>query len=100
MCMDQKKPSDKQHRFVLLRHAIKPTNGRSDHWDLMLEHEGSLVTFELTRLPPEPGMFEAQRLPDHRLHYLEFEGDIEGNRGHIVRLDRGRWQHGSSDDAR
>ena len=92
MLFDQNSSTDAQPRFVLLRHNMEPSNERSDHWDLMLEHEGLLVTYELTRLPSEPGPFEVRRLPDHRLHYLDFEGEIAGNRGHVVRLDRGCWQ--------
>jgi len=90
--MKPNKPvSGLQPRFVLLHHAMEANAGRYDHWDLMLEHAGTLVTFELDRLPSGPGMFEAKRLADHRLAYLEYEGHISGNRGEVIRLDRGRY---------
>lgn len=80
-----------QPRFCLLHHTMEANAGRSDHWDLMLEHNGALVTFELDRLPAGPGLFETKRLADHRLAYLEYEGHISGNRGQVIRLDRGRY---------
>lgn len=83
---------DIQPRFVLLHHAMEAAAGRFDHWDLMLEHTGTLITFELDRLPSGPAMFETRRLADHRMTYLDFEGHISGNRGQVFRLDRGRYQ--------
>jgi hypothetical protein len=84
--------SNVEPRFALLYHAMEATAGRHDHWDLMLEHGGGLVTFELLRLPTGKELFEARRLADHRLAYLEYEGHISGNRGNVVRLDRGRYR--------
>lgn len=87
-------------RFALLHHAMEPAAGRVDHWDLMLEHAGSLITFELVRLPWDRGLFETRRLADHRLAYLDYEGHITGNRGQVIRLDRGRYQEDHSEEAR
>ncbi len=50
---------------------------------------GTLITFELDRLPHNRGVFQTRRLSDHRLTYLDYEGHISGNRGQVVRLDRG-----------
>lgn len=86
-------------RFAILHHALEASAGRFDHWDLMLEHDGVLVTFELERLPSNTGPFTARRLADHRLTYLEYEGHISGNRGQVVRLDRGRYREHNIDDA-
>jgi hypothetical protein len=86
-------------RFALLHHEMEASAGRFDHWDLMLEHGGVLVTFELDRLPWEPGVFETRRLGDHRLAYLDYEGHISGNRGQVIRLDRGQYQEVHSEDA-
>lgn len=71
--------------------------GRFDHWDLMLEQSGTLVTFELDRLPWERGLFLTRRLADHRLAYLDYEGHVSGNRGQVIRLDRGHYQEVLSD---
>lgn len=87
----------KQPRFALLHHTMEAVAGRCDHWDLMLEHEGALITFEVERLPSEASSFQARRLADHRLAYLEYEGHISDNRGHVIRLDRGRYQEAHAD---
>ncbi|MFO1066342.1 MAG: hypothetical protein U0892_20995 [Pirellulales bacterium] len=84
------KPVGLQPRFVLLRHEMEADAGRGDHWDLMLEENGTLLTFELERLPNGPGTVIAKRLADHRMAYLDLEGHVSGNRGHVIRLDRGR----------
>ncbi len=87
-----------QPRFALLHHAMEAAAGRFDHWDLMLENAGSLITFELDRVPSGPGVIESKRLADHRLTYLDYEGHISGNRGQVVRLDRGRYVHSHDDN--
>ena len=38
-------------RFVLLRHQLPAESGKSSHWDLMLESDGRLVTWNLYKLP-------------------------------------------------
>jgi hypothetical protein len=83
-------------RFVLLRHEMPASAVRASHWDLMLESQGGLLTWEFPSLPhaPPPLGFNAlgiRRLPDHRLEYLEFEGPISGNRGFVEREDYGEF---------
>lgn len=87
-----------QLRFVLLYHMIEAVAGRGNHWDLMLEQDGVLITFEVARLPSQAGPFQARRLVDHRLAYLDYEGQISGNRGSVIRLDRGYYAQASADD--
>ncbi len=71
-------------RFVLLDHDFP-----QPHQDLMLEVEGGLWTWRLTE-EPRPGVLQqAQRLPDHRLLYLDYEGPVSGNRGTVGRRDFG-----------
>ena len=91
--------SGMQPRFALLHHAMEAAAGRFDHWDLMFEHTGTLVTFELDKLPNGPALFKSRRLADHRLTYLDYEGHISGNRGQVFRLDRGRYQELHPGDA-
>ncbi len=84
-------------RFVVLEHD-SPQQGR--HWDFMLEHEGTLATWALPAVPHcllEPT--GAERLPDHRLAYLEYEGPISGGRGSVVRYDAGTYLGESFSDS-
>jgi hypothetical protein len=56
----------------------------------MLEHEGVLWTWALAAEPMQRQ--SAQRLDDHRLAYLEYEGPISGDRGEVTRWDGGTYQ--------
>jgi DNA polymerase Ligase (LigD) len=82
-------------RFVILEH-----DWPQRHWDLMLEAGPVLRTWRLAA-PPEAGVdVAAQPIGDHRLHYLDYEGPVSGNRGFVVRWDGGtfEWQKGDSED--
>lgn len=91
-------------RFVLLRHESAPRY-KPDHWDLMLEHQGVLLTWELLRLPSSweqvleiessqtlRESVPAMQLPDHRLAYLAYEGPISGDRGTVRRVAGGEFE--------
>lgn len=85
-------------RFVLLRHECPPSLRKPSHWDLMLEREGVLLTWNLQALPAawggEAAGFEeiaATRIADHRLAYLDYEGPISGERGSVTRVDYGEY---------
>ena len=91
-------------RFVLLRHDCPPSFSKPSHWDLMLERDGALWTWSLAELPPswrqsedvgtgsaKAESFPALRLPDHRLAYLDYEGAVSHDRGHVRRHDRGEY---------
>jgi hypothetical protein len=82
-------------RFVLLHHLMPAHAERKSHWDLMLEQGEVLLTLALQALPQSlpPGataVIEAQRLPDHRRYYLDFEGEVSGGRGTVRREAAGR----------
>jgi hypothetical protein len=74
-------------RFVLLEHEW---NGV--HWDFMLEHGDVLRTWAID-VPIVAGReIPARALPDHRLLYLDYEGEISANRGHVTRRDAGTYE--------
>jgi hypothetical protein len=74
-------------RFVLLEHTW---NGV--HWDFMLEAGDVLRTWAIDE-PLERGRdLPARALGDHRKAYLEYEGELSGNRGSVKRVDRGTFQ--------
>jgi len=77
--------------FVLLHHAL-PGAG---HWDLMLDTGEGLATWQLLDDPRAlgaggaGGALRARRLEDHRRAYLDYEGPVSADRGHVARVDHG-----------
>lgn len=73
-------------RFVLHKHSGHgPT-----HWDLMLETGEKLATWQSDCCPTSsPLPMPMQKIFDHRSFYLDYEGEISGNRGRIERIDTG-----------
>ncbi|MBY0311522.1 MAG: hypothetical protein K2W85_05600 [Phycisphaerales bacterium] len=78
--------------WVLLHHE---TPDGSWHYDWMMQSGGNpggeLVTFRTRQRPDDPSCthFFAERLADHRAVYLQFEGEISGDRGRVRRLAQG-----------
>jgi hypothetical protein len=75
--------------------------GQPSHWDLMLERNGVLMTWRLPTLPAAwqddqkqdaEVQLTAERIADHRLAYLDYEGPVSGNRGHVTRQDHGDYE--------
>lgn len=83
-------------RYVILHHQGIET----PHFDLMVEtaEDSALSTWRLDRWPPADGDI-ATPLPDHRRAYLEYQGPVTNNRGHVQRIACGTCliQHNSSD---
>jgi hypothetical protein len=71
-------------RFVILTHDHPFV-----HWDLMLEAGGTLRTWRLLAEPAPDRIIGAEPLPDHRLHYLDYEGPVSSGRGTVTRWDAG-----------
>src|SRR5262245_46548016 len=72
-------------RFVILEHDHPVL-----HWDLMLEAGDVLWTWRLPVAPTAGGdAMMAERLPDHRRAYLDYEGPVSGGRGTVKRWDAG-----------
>jgi hypothetical protein len=76
-------------RYVVLHHtAVVP-----EHFDLLIHfpEAKALVTLRILT-PPETWPEvppDAQRVPDHRLAYLTYEGPVSGGRGHVKRVATG-----------
>lgn len=83
-------------RFVLLYHECPPSLGKRSHWDLMLERDGVLLTWNLLQLPIAWGgnaeTLEATRLANHRIAYLDYEGPVSDNRGTVSRVEQGKYK--------
>jgi len=77
-------------RFVVLHH----TGIVDPHYDFMIESVpgGPLYTWRChhPQIPSENGTTSAWRLRNHRASYLQYEGPISGNRGHVSRIASGR----------
>ncbi len=74
--------------FVILKHILPD---QSYHWDLMLEMEEKLATWQV---PQEPSQWSSEpilseRIFDHRKKYLDYEGPINENRGHVIQVAKG-----------
>ena len=74
------------NRYAVLHHTGVP----APHYDLMFETapDAPLATWRSGRWPidrPTPLV----RLSDHRRHYLDYEGDVGGGRGHVRRVAGG-----------
>lgn len=76
-------------RYVILLHETPPDYPRGTHYDVMFESAGMLRTWAIDS-PPAPACdLAAEQLADHRLAYLEFEGEVSGGRGRVSRWDGG-----------
>ena len=73
-------------RFTIVQH-----HWQGIHWDLFLESNDSLLTWELTSEPCASSNILAHTKPNHRLKYLDYEGKISGNRGYITQWDTGNF---------
>jgi hypothetical protein len=71
-------------RYVILEHDHPVL-----HWDLMLECGGVLRTWRLESPPRPGGAVSGTASFDHRLHYLDYEGPVSGDRGCVKRWDLG-----------
>jgi|SRR5581483_7260574 len=78
-------------RFVILWHKTPPGYPRAAHFDLMLECGETLRTWAMEKLPAHGETAIAERLPDHRLLYLDFEGEVQPQRGIVSRADAGQY---------
>lgn len=83
-------------RFALQKHTTAPSMGRPTHLDLMLQSVPEetpdtrcLITFEIPVEPPYWGGTYLKKLEMHRAKYLDYSGDIGGDRGSVERMESG-----------
>ena len=74
-------------RFVILEHDHPFL-----HWDLLLEDGEVLKSWRLLHFPKIGFSIPAERMPDHRLMYLDYEGPVSGNRGTVKRFASGEYR--------
>ncbi len=78
-------------QFVFHHH----TGYGQPHYDLMLEHGETLATWQL-KIPlseiQEEQAIIVQKIQDHRLIYLSYEGTISKGRGQIKKVDFGDYK--------
>jgi hypothetical protein len=73
-------------RFVLLEHRWDGV-----HYDLMLEGTHALHTWAIDAPVAAGAELPARALADHRLAYLDYEGEVSGGRGSVRRVDGGTY---------
>lgn len=84
-------------RFVVLHHQDAPRRQSlgvaarkhsGDHFDWMFEDGGVLRVWAgpVVDLRTDTHDFEVDPLPDHRSDYLDYEGPISRNRGHVSQV--------------
>jgi len=73
------------------RYAILEHDHPTRHWDLLLESGDVLLTWRLSA-PPGCDAVDAEKAPDHRPLYLDYEGAIGGGRGRVTRWDGGTFE--------
>jgi hypothetical protein len=86
-------------RFVVLQHQLRDPERAGTHWDFMLEHDGVLWTWALDESPETERDITANRLADHRLAYLDYEGAVSGNRGSVTQWDAGEFEFTKNNSA-
>lgn len=80
----------KHRKFVIQEH----TTPRGIHWDLMLESDGVLLTLRLEE-PPAVALersIRAQKIFDHPIRFLTYEGPVQQGTGQVRIIDRGFYQ--------
>ena len=83
----------KDKRFVIQEHETP----EGVHWDLMLEQDDVLATFRLHEPPGQSARgglvhaVRAERIVDHPMRFLWYEGPVQNGAGRVRIVDRGTW---------
>ncbi len=74
-------------RFVIQQHEMPD----GIHWDLMLEKGDKLWTWRIDIHPAHMHQaVTAERIFDHPLKFLTYEGPVQNGTGNVVLTDKGR----------
>lgn len=76
-------------RFSIAKHEMPANSSRHSHFDLFLESQGTLMTWELSSLLTSQNKQVVRRLANHRLLYLDFQGPLSNDRGTVKLIDSG-----------
>lgn len=81
-------PCEQRRQFVVHKHVT----AAGVHWDWMLEEGGALQTWRVNCPPQEVGQepIRADRIADHDVRFLTYEGPVQQNTAKVHREDRGR----------
>lgn len=83
-------------RFAILSHDHPFV-----HWDVLFEDGASCLTWRLLSSPElDQTVWPAERIADHRLLYLDYEGPVSGGRGVVSQWDKGDFEWKSRSDHR
>lgn len=88
------------HRFTVSLHRVGPgslaSEDRGDHldWFFAVNHDANspLVTWSTSTCWHPHSGHPALQLPAHRARYLDYDGEIAGDRGQVQRLVGGFYQ--------
>jgi len=83
-------------RYVVQEHSTVD----GTHWDLMLEQDDVLATFRLEKMPSMVygEKIRAEKIFDHPLRFLTYEGPVQQGTGRVRIADRGAYRPGKRND--
>jgi bifunctional non-homologous end joining protein LigD len=81
----------KQRKFVIQRHERET---EPVHWDLMLESGNVLETYRISEPPEEweTVPVKAEKIFDHPLKFLTYEGSVNKGKGRVKIADGGTYR--------
>ena len=85
--VDVNENENSMKQFVIQRHEATD----SIHWDLMLEGDEQLWTWRIEISPSEVynKLITAERIFDHPLKFLTYEGSVQNGTGRVKITDKG-----------
>ncbi len=83
------KITDQQKKRYVIQQHFLPDG--TFHFDLMFEEENVLKTYQLKDIQKliNGEKILGKNIQDHRIIYLDYEGEISGNRGYVKIFDKG-----------
>jgi hypothetical protein len=75
-------------RFVIHKHTRR---GEPPHWDLMFEAGDVLETYRLAASPMTSDRIAAERIFDHHIRFLTYEGSVNDGAGSVEMTESGTY---------